>query len=89
MSRQIDPSRDKIRELLHEALSKVTSESKEDMIEEVNACDAAQVTVSVESVMFDKWGRMNCSHNIEYGSFIFNIKDQNNPDFRRMMIGNP
>lgn len=81
-----DPMRDKARELLHEALSKVPGEAEKDMIEEVNACDPARVAVSVESVMFEKWGKMNGAQKVKYRSILFNIKDQNNPDFRRKVL---
>ncbi|CBI25342.3 unnamed protein product, partial [Vitis vinifera] len=50
-----DALRDKVRELLSEALSKVVGEADEDIMDAVNACDPIRVAVSVESVMFEKW----------------------------------
>ncbi|KAF2305783.1 hypothetical protein GH714_008179 [Hevea brasiliensis] len=81
-----DAMRDRIREQLYEALHKVSSEAKEDVWEEVNACDPIQVAVSVESVLFKHWGRSNGSHKIRYRSLMFNIKDAKNPDFRRRVL---
>ncbi|KAK4773387.1 hypothetical protein SAY87_028406 [Trapa incisa] len=81
-----DPMRDKVRELLYEALSKVSSEAEQDMTEEMNACDPSRVAVSVESVMFEEWGKMNGAQKVKYRSILFNIKDQNNPDFRRKVL---
>lgn len=81
-----DPIRDKMRELLLDALSKVSSEADESIKEHVDACDPIRVAVSVESVMFDKWGRSNGTHKFKYRSIVFNIKDANNPDFRRKVL---
>lgn len=81
-----DASRDKIRELLVEALSKVANEADESIRDEVNACDPIRVAVSVESVMFEKMGRMNGAQKSKYRSIMFNLKDSNNPDFRRKVL---
>ncbi|XP_056161543.1 transcription elongation factor TFIIS-like [Syzygium oleosum] len=81
-----DPMRDKVRELLFEALSRVSGEASNDIIEEVNACDPSRIAVSVESTMFQNWGRMNGTHKMKYRSIMFNIKDPNNPDFRRKVL---
>ncbi|XP_021752738.1 transcription elongation factor TFIIS-like [Chenopodium quinoa] len=81
-----DPIRDKMRELLLDALSKVSSEADESIKEQVDACDPIRVAVSVESVMFDKWGRSNGAHKFKYRSIVFNIKDAKNPDFRRKVL---
>ncbi|KAK9283668.1 hypothetical protein L1049_011918 [Liquidambar formosana] len=78
--------RDKVRELLFEALSKVSIEADDDIVDEVNACDPIRVAVSVESVMFEKWGRSNGAQKFKYRSLMFNIKDPNNPDFRRKVL---
>ncbi|GMH19366.1 hypothetical protein Nepgr_021207 [Nepenthes gracilis] len=51
-----DSNRDRLRELLFEVLSKVSSEANESIREEVDACDPIQVAISVESTMFEKWG---------------------------------
>ncbi|KAF8041744.1 hypothetical protein BT93_A0371 [Corymbia citriodora subsp. variegata] len=81
-----DSLRDKVRELLFEALSKVTSEADDDMKDEVNACDPIRVAVTVESVMFEKLGRSNGTQKFKYRSIMFNIKDPNNPDLRRKVL---
>ncbi|KAI4302637.1 hypothetical protein MLD38_038358 [Melastoma candidum] len=81
-----DPLRDKIRELLAEALSKVSSEADEDIMDEVNACDPIRVAVTVESTMFEKMGRSNGTQKFKYRSIMFNLKDPNNPDLRRKVL---
>ncbi|KAJ1387525.1 Zinc finger, TFIIS-type [Sesbania bispinosa] len=86
MIKSNDSVRDKIRELLHEALSKVSGEADEDVMDEVNACDPIRVAVTVESVLFEKWGPSNGAQKVKYRSLMFNLKDQNNPDFRRKVL---
>ncbi|XP_065853079.1 transcription elongation factor TFIIS [Euphorbia lathyris] len=86
MVKSNDAMRDKVRELLVEALAKVASEVDEERRDEVNACDPIRVAVSVESAMFDKWGRSNGAQKTKYRSVMFNIKDQKNPDFRRKVL---
>ncbi|RDX70531.1 Transcription elongation factor TFIIS, partial [Mucuna pruriens] len=86
MIKSNDATRDKIRELLHEALSKVSGEADEDLIEIVNASDPIRVAVTVESVLFDKWGPSNGAQKVKYRSLMFNLKDSNNPDFRRKVL---
>ncbi|KAF5737301.1 putative Transcript elongation factor IIS [Tripterygium wilfordii] len=81
-----DALRDKVRELLVEALSKVSSEADDYMRDEINACDPIRVAVSVESAMFEKLGRSNGSQKFKYRSIMFNIKDPNNPDLRRKVL---
>ncbi|KAJ8898897.1 hypothetical protein K2173_008206 [Erythroxylum novogranatense] len=81
-----DSLRDKIRELLAEALSKVASEADEDIRNEVNACDPMRVAISVESAMFEKLGRSNGAQKFKYRSIMFNMKDGNNPDLRRKVL---
>ncbi|XP_075080649.1 transcription elongation factor TFIIS-like [Nicotiana tabacum] len=36
--------------------------------------------------MFEKWGRSNGAQKFKYRSIMFNIKDPNNPDFRRKVL---
>lgn len=79
-------TRDKIRELLLEAFSKVPGEADEDLKHEVDACDPIRVAVSVESVMFEKMGRSNGAQKVKYRSIIFNLKDPKNPDLRRKVL---
>ncbi|GLU17841.1 hypothetical protein SLE2022_341920 [Rubroshorea leprosula] len=81
-----DALRDKIRELLAEALSKVPGEADMDVRDQVNACDPFRVAVAVESVMFEKLGRSNGSHKLKYRSIMFNMRDANNPDLRRKVL---
>ena len=81
-----DALRDKIRELLSEALSKVAGEAEEDIMDKVNACDPNRLAVSVESVLFEKWGRSSGAQKFKYRSLMFNIKDPNNPDLRRKVL---
>ncbi|XP_068640957.1 transcription elongation factor TFIIS-like [Aristolochia californica] len=81
-----DSVRDKLRELLAEALAKVSGEADEDIVEEVNACDPIRVAVTVESVMFENLGRSNGLHKVKYRSIMFNLKDANNPDLRRRVL---
>lgn len=81
-----DALRDKIRELLSEALLKVSGEVEEDLKLEADACDPCRVAVSLESAMFEKWGRSNGPHKFKYRSIMFNIKDPQNPDFRRKVL---
>ncbi|KAL6530384.1 hypothetical protein OROHE_014737 [Orobanche hederae] len=82
-----DQPRDKIREILAEALCKVSSEVSDDYLKErVSKCDPYRVAVMVETAMFEKWGRSTSAQKFKYRSVIFNIKDQNNPDFRRKVL---
>ncbi|KAK7410809.1 hypothetical protein VNO78_01922 [Psophocarpus tetragonolobus] len=86
MIKSNDATRDKIRELLHEALSKVAGEADEDLVDIVNASDPIRVAVTVESVLFEKWGPSNGAQKVKYRSLMFNLKDSNNPDFRRKVL---
>ncbi|XP_010529269.1 PREDICTED: transcription elongation factor TFIIS [Tarenaya hassleriana] len=81
-----DPLRDKIREMLVEALSKVAGEADEEMRERVKACDPIRVAVSVESAMFEKMGRSTGAQKLKYRSIMFNMRDGNNPDLRRKVL---
>ncbi|XP_076896651.1 transcription elongation factor TFIIS-like [Bidens hawaiensis] len=81
-----DPVRDKIRELLSEALCKVSEEVDDELKDEAEASDPYRVAVSVESAMFEKWGRSNGAQKFKYRSIMFNIKDPKNPDFRRKVL---
>ncbi|XP_059666853.1 transcription elongation factor TFIIS-like [Cornus florida] len=81
-----DALRNKVRELLSEALCKVSGEADEDLRDEVNACDPFRVAVAVESSLFEKWGRSNGTQKFKYRSIMFNIKDPKNTDFRRKVL---
>ena len=67
-----DAMRGKIRELLQEALSRVSGETDEDIMDEVNACDPIRVAVTVESVLFEKWVPSNGAQKVTYRSLMFN-----------------
>lgn len=88
MLKSNDPARDKVRGMLHDALSKVSQDAEADerFADSVNACDPIRVAVTVESVLFDNWGGSNGSQKAKYRSLIFNLKDQKNPDFRRKVL---
>ncbi|KAL0321750.1 UNVERIFIED_CONTAM: Transcription elongation factor TFIIS [Sesamum calycinum] len=82
-----DPLRDKVREILAEALCKVSGEvDDDDLKDRVNRSDPYRVAVLVETAMFEKWGKSNGAQKFKYRSIMFNIKDQNNPDFRRKVL---
>ncbi|KAL9672633.1 hypothetical protein QQ045_028885 [Rhodiola kirilowii] len=81
-----DELRDKVRESLFEGLSKVLGEVDDDLRPSVTACDPIRIAVSVESVMFETWGRTNGAQKSKYRSIMFNIKDSKNPDFRRKVL---
>lgn len=81
-----DSLRDRIREMLAEALCKVSSEVNDDSRDEVNASDPYRVAVLVETAMFEKWGKSNGAQKFKYRSVMFNIKGHNNPDFRRKVL---
>ncbi|XP_043695809.1 transcription elongation factor TFIIS-like isoform X3 [Telopea speciosissima] len=81
-----DAMRDKLRENLAEAFSRVSNEVDEDIRDEVNAYDPIRVAVSVESALFEKWGRSNGAQKFKYRSIMFNIQDPKNPDLRRRVL---
>ncbi|KAJ0753079.1 putative transcription regulator IWS1 family [Helianthus annuus] len=82
-----DPVRDKIRELLADALCKVAGEVDDDESrDKVTASDPYRIAVSVESAMFEKWGKSNGTQKFKYRSIMFNVKDPKNPDFRRKIL---
>ncbi|KAF4349746.1 transcription elongation factor TFIIS [Cannabis sativa] len=86
MVKSHDVSRDRVRDMLHEALSKVSGEADEDMVDDVNACDPIRVAVTVESVLFENWGGATGAQKVKYRSLMFNLKDPKNPDFRRKVL---
>ncbi|KAJ0040491.1 hypothetical protein Pint_27129 [Pistacia integerrima] len=79
-------SRDKVREILLEALRKVAGEVDEETKKRVKACDPVGVAVSTETEMFKKMGLYNGANKLKYRSIMFNIKDPNNPDLRRKIL---
>ena len=88
-----DPTRDKIRELLAEAFAKVSRETSNDdrdevrnILDEVDACDPFRVAVKVESALFERLGRSTGAHKTKYRSIMFNLRAENNTDFRRRVL---
>lgn len=82
-----DSTRDRIRELLAEAFSKVLTEADEEYFSKVKATNIGQVVVSVENAMFSKLGlSTNAANKGKYRSIMFNLKDANNPDLRRRLL---
>lgn len=81
-----DDLRDKFRDILAEGLCRVSSEVTEDLRDEVDACDPYRVAVMAETAMFEKWGRTNGPNKFKYRSVMYNVRDPNNPDFRRKML---
>ncbi|KAL3622034.1 hypothetical protein CASFOL_034230 [Castilleja foliolosa] len=82
-----DSDRDTIRDNLAEALCKVPSEVNEpDHKERVKESDPYLVAVMVETAMFEKWGKSKGPQKVKYRSLLFNIRDKNNPDFRRKVL---
>ncbi|XP_060972315.1 transcription elongation factor TFIIS-like [Cannabis sativa] len=83
-----DVSRDRVRDMLHEALSKDSSEADGDMLDDDNACDHIRVAVTVESVLFENWGGATGAQKVKYRSLMFNLKDPKNHDFcRNVLLG--
>lgn len=88
-----DPARDKIRELLAEAFTKVSGETAKDdrdevryILDEVDACDPFRIAVTVESALFEKLGKSTGTHKQKYRSIMFNLRAENNTDFRRRVL---
>ncbi|TXG57769.1 hypothetical protein EZV62_015598 [Acer yangbiense] len=85
-----DGLRNKVREILLEAFSRVADEvpyMEDKKIEErVKWCDPVSVADTVEFMMFKKMGPYNGAKKLKYRSIIFNVKDPKNPDFRRKIL---
>ncbi|KAJ3669392.1 hypothetical protein LUZ60_011342 [Juncus effusus] len=88
-----DVNRDKIRGMLAEAFSKVPSETLKDsreeirnLLEEINSCDHLRAAVTVESAMYEKLGSSIGSQKVKYRSILFNLRAENNTDFRRRVL---
>ncbi|WOL16328.1 hypothetical protein Cni_G25115 [Canna indica] len=93
MAKCNNPPRDKLREILAEAFSRVSKETLESNVyevrnlqDEVDACDPIRVAVYVESALFEKLGPSTGAHKQKYRSIMFNLKDSNNKDFRRRVL---
>ncbi|KAK4283781.1 hypothetical protein QN277_000699 [Acacia crassicarpa] len=89
MTKSNDATRDRIRVTLQEALSSVSREADESIMDQVKACDPIRISVAVESALFQKWGcfvKVARSIKIKYRSLMFNLNDPKNPDFRRRVL---
>ncbi|KAI5059235.1 hypothetical protein GOP47_0025554 [Adiantum capillus-veneris] len=86
VSKTKDSTRDKLRESLAEALHRVLSEAEGQDLVRAKACDPIGVAVAVETVMFESLGGFHGVNKMKYRSIMFNIKDANNPDFRRKIL---
>ncbi|KAH7425293.1 hypothetical protein KP509_11G048300 [Ceratopteris richardii] len=81
-----DSTRDKLRESLAEALGKVLTEAEGHNLVRAKASDPIGVAVTVETAMFQSLGGFHGVNKTKYRSIMFNIKDSNNPDFRRKIL---
>lgn len=81
-----ESTRDRLRESLAEALAKVLSEAEGQNLVRARACDPIGVAVAVETVLFETLGLFQGVNKMKYRSIMFNIKDTNNPDFRRKIL---
>ncbi|XP_021904781.1 transcription elongation factor TFIIS-like [Carica papaya] len=81
-----DTSRNKVRGMLEEAFSKVASESREKIGENVCLRDHVEVAALVESEMFSQMGPCVGSQKRKYRSILFNLRDAKNPDLRRKVL---
>ncbi|KAE8702920.1 hypothetical protein F3Y22_tig00110478pilonHSYRG00035 [Hibiscus syriacus] len=70
-----------------EAFSIVADEiDVEEMLNQVNACDPIQVTLSVETAMFLTLGKTYGTQQHKYSAIMSNLTDPNNPDLRRKVL---
>ncbi|WCJ19827.1 transcript elongation factor IIS [Euphorbia peplus] len=70
-----------IRQQVFEALDMASKE-----IDHLECCDPVGVSYSVESILYNKWGLSNTANKQKYRSFLYNLKDVQNQDFRRMVL---
>jgi transcription elongation factor S-II len=52
----------------------------------VDACDPFRVAVTVESALFERLGRPTGTQKAKYRSIMFNLRAENNTDFRRRVL---
>ncbi|KAI9161486.1 hypothetical protein LWI28_017934 [Acer negundo] len=87
--KSLDASRNKVRQILLEAFLRVVREVSrrgEEVKETVKVYDPVSVAASVEYVMFNKMGTYNGAKKLKYMSIMFNVKDPENPGFRRKIL---
>ncbi|XP_030939684.1 transcription elongation factor TFIIS-like [Quercus lobata] len=75
--------RERVRKLLTEAFSRVSSETDESISPSI---DPVPVAATVESVLFEKIGWSNPIKKANYQSILLNLKDPKNPDLRRRVL---
>ncbi|XP_023874737.1 transcription elongation factor TFIIS [Quercus suber] len=75
--------RERVRKLLTEIFSRVSSETDESISPSI---DPVQVATSVESAMLERIGWSNTIKKSHYQSILFNLKDPKNPDLRRKVL---
>ncbi|WCJ19231.1 hypothetical protein M5689_001528 [Euphorbia peplus] len=73
--------RSSIRQQVFEALDMASKETHQ-----LNPHDPIGVSISVESILYNKWGLSNTTNKQKYRSFLYNLKDVTNQDFRRMVL---
>ncbi|KAF5726828.1 transcription elongation factor A protein 1 [Tripterygium wilfordii] len=77
----IDISRDKVREVVQDSLSKAVAENGR--VSEINP---SVLATKIESVMYKMMGSFNGPKKLRYRSILFNLKDPKNPDLRRKVL---
>ena len=75
--------RERVRKLLTESFSRVSSETDERISASINP---VQLAATVEFVMFERIGWSNPIKKTKYQSILFNLKDPKNPDLRRRVL---
>ncbi|KAG1679637.1 hypothetical protein FOA52_006154 [Chlamydomonas sp. UWO 241] len=73
-----DSTRDKIRDLLTDALSLAVKDDAN--------LNPAEIAVLVEDAMFAQSGEVNAKYKAKYRTLGFNLKDPNNPDLRSKVL---
>ncbi|KAG0490438.1 hypothetical protein HPP92_007301 [Vanilla planifolia] len=89
-----DSLRDKLRNLLAEAFSRVSDEAREDnrkevrnIVDEINACEPFLVAIIVWQPCLKSWASQ-MAHKIKYRSIMLNLKGAKNTDLRlRLHLG--
>ena len=75
--------RERVRKLLTESFSRVSSETDERISASINP---VQLAATVEFVMFERIGWSNPIKKTKYQSILFNLKDPKNLDLRRRVL---
>ncbi|WCJ19824.1 hypothetical protein M5689_002098 [Euphorbia peplus] len=75
--------------LLRSSISQQVFEALDMALKETHllkSCNPVGVSISVESILYNKWGLSNTTNKQKYRSFLYNLKDVKNQDFRRMVL---